>query len=1541
MQIVTKNIYLSYFKKKTKLTIQATLSVIFATTCSMSSMAADIFVATNGSDAQTGTLANPLASIQQALNKAVPGDIIYLREGRYHGYVDFAGINGASGQPITISGYNGERAVIDGSRLLSDIGGTTWEPLTDAGHPNCADHCFKTTIDTNLIDDFDFATDSEDGSKVKGIWQLWFAEDDADGSYKMMIPARWPNYDLSTGHPTKEIEFKKDNRTPIDGSWWDMGATWGFMKNNWVDQKVDGYDSSVLTSKDLGYNLHKLENNSAYQDLADLPAQDQGGNELNFSGGSLVLNYHSETQFSRQIEPDGHSAGSNKITHRSVVDPHDQNAGYFLVEHKNALDQPGEWYFDKETKEVWLWPEDEQNPTGKNIRGKTQSWAMDLNGSKYITLSNLEFFGTTIKCETSCENITIEDSRFFYPSWYPRMLGLHSYKGEENLTKGDKAGSDSGEGSTRLKGSNYLIKNNVFAHSDAMIDMNGSNNCGMRDNHVINNLFHHWSYTGLSQMVIIMNSNCDSTFTRNTMHTNGSKVMAKHGSVDVSWSHVSSFGYFQQDGTAFQCKGGNFEDGASNGTERHHIWAVDALKGLGRWDGNDGVGGIDHHQVAMNVAAHGNIKGDYHTISNNTTVFPHQSSKSMFKISSTTFAEADSEGIIHPDENENSYVYNNLSSGMSSDPHSAMPLLVKQENQVANWNGFGVVSEQPNLDTNIGPFSRGAFTSRSASDTVASRLRDPENFDFRPEATATDIVDKGEPVIIPIVDMNGIAVPKVGAIDSEVNLDDPIAGAKADLGAYEYDIDNSLEYWIPGFRHQYEAAMPVPRNKTDSAKGDADLMWLPAREAVGHIVYLGGNANQLNEECRFEGANAAAEGRNISNLPNIEVGFTHLRNICTPSFLNSNTHYYWRVDTFLADGSVKQGDLWAVNVAIPAIEVTTVIEPIADTFIDAGKPSDIYDNVEGLKICTPDSDSNSNLRIAYFKFDLANIDGSIKKATLRVRRNDQSGTSNDTGAYIVPHNWVSDELDYDKAVELALIPEEGSGDELAFVDKIYQASWGDFDITEGLEPGQTEVAIALKSHPSASCGNKKLIDSIEAEHKANAEIGPELVIISQEEIGDIPPRAVQNLMSLQGLQTVTLTWDITAENDVIGYNIYRRDHHEDEYKFPLNQQPLSLEKTVFTDTSLTVGQSYEYIVRAIDAADQESEDTEITAVSLPDSNNNGISDFWENFYASVTPPDQQDLAFDSDHDDMSDEWEVTFGLDARTDDANGDLDDDGFSNIEEYLAGTNPTVKNAMNPEEPTDPEEPEEPEEPVTVIIDDNENVTSLEDTLVTGNLLDNASSSDGILSVSSYTIDGVIFDVGTTAELTEGQLTINADGNYNFVPKENYNGAVSVVTYTAINGANDIVTSTLTINITPVIDIIDNNENMTTLQDTTLSGNVLDNASSPDGPLSVTSYTVDNVIFDVGSKAELTEGDLTLNADGSFTFIPSVSFNGAVPLISYTIIDGADDTITSTLTIDITPVEPTSPEKTESSGGSFGAGFLLLLIFLRFNKKKFNNHS
>ena len=95
------------------------------------------------------------------------------------------------------------------------------------------------------------------------------------------------------------------------------------------------------------------------------------------------------------------------------------------------------------------------------------------------------------------------------------------------------------------------------------------------------------------------------------------------------------------------------------------------------------------------------------------------------------------------------------------------------------------------------------------------------------------------------------------------------------------------------------------------------------------------------------------------------------------------------------------------------------------------------------------------------------------------------------------------------------------------------------------------------------------------------------------------------------------------------------------------------------------------------------------------------------------------------------------------------------------------------------------------------------------------------------------------------------------------------------------------------------------TTLEDTPVSGSVLTNDSDADGnAVTVTGYTVNSVSYTAGSTATLVEGELVINADGSFTFTPAANYNGPVPVVNYTIVDINGATASSTLSIQVTPV-------------------------------------
>ncbi|XPF93116.1 retention module-containing protein [Colwellia sp. RE-S-Sl-9] len=213
----------------------------------------------------------------------------------------------------------------------------------------------------------------------------------------------------------------------------------------------------------------------------------------------------------------------------------------------------------------------------------------------------------------------------------------------------------------------------------------------------------------------------------------------------------------------------------------------------------------------------------------------------------------------------------------------------------------------------------------------------------------------------------------------------------------------------------------------------------------------------------------------------------------------------------------------------------------------------------------------------------------------------------------------------------------------------------------------------------------------------------------------------------------------------------------------------------------------------------------------------------------------------------------------------------------------------------------------PESDLTDDNEVLTTAEDTDLSGNLLTNAASTDGTPTITEFTVGGNTFTVdplGTTTRLAEGELTINPNGTFTFVPTADYNGPVPEVVYTISDGVNTD-TSTLNIDVTPESDLTDDNEVLTTAEDTDLSGNLLTNAASTDGTPVITEFTVGGNTFTVdplGTTTALTEGELTIHPNGTFTFVPTADYNGPVPEVIYTISDGVN-TDTSTLNIDVTP--------------------------------------
>lgn len=92
-----------------------TLAVIIAVLPVQVAAAINFYVATNGDDANPGTLQQPWRTIQKAANAAVPGAVVYVRGGVYQERVN-VNVSGSAAQGyITFRNYPDEKPVVDGT----------------------------------------------------------------------------------------------------------------------------------------------------------------------------------------------------------------------------------------------------------------------------------------------------------------------------------------------------------------------------------------------------------------------------------------------------------------------------------------------------------------------------------------------------------------------------------------------------------------------------------------------------------------------------------------------------------------------------------------------------------------------------------------------------------------------------------------------------------------------------------------------------------------------------------------------------------------------------------------------------------------------------------------------------------------------------------------------------------------------------------------------------------------------------------------------------------------------------------------------------------------------------------------------------------------------------------------------------------------------------------------------------------------------------------------------------------------------------------
>ncbi len=573
----------------------------------------------------------------------------------------------------------------------------------------------------------------------RDIWQLF-----VDG--KVLNAARWPNAGFLDDPvpPAREAPA---------GSIWDQKGTWG-----------------------------KSSPKSSPGHMIDDPAvNDLAASNLDVTDAVAILNIGSFKTADSVVTK--HAPGTGEFDYdlaplKGQVTIQKPNLAYYYLEGKlEFLDAPGEWFFDRKTRTVYVWTREGTPPDQHEIRGKMQSYAIDLVNCSHITIRGIDFHATTLRVDAS-HHITMDECRFRYPSSSKRMLRVFE---PPAVTRIGRVGEDGPEKSGNV------LRNCEFAYTEGeglIVESHGTlvENC----------LFEYIDATcsrlmGIGNSISMHRSN-DSIFRRNTVRVCGaSETLCTGPRMLVELNRFSQTGYVQNDGSMIHYMQGQ----AVNSITRFN-WLRDSVKSGYRIDGPLDVGntgekgkwiegqkqtkGIIYGNVMWNCSTGLMVKGDYHTVAHNTGV--ECTAKDISLIN------------ILPD---------------GGNRHS-----VGRNNAVGAMDGFR--GNRTRIKYPLPPLCSHNWIGLTEKADVRDLLRDTANLDFRPIADSA-LVDKGSKE-------SGVPWDSIGT---------------PDIGAYEHGAER---YWIAG-RRLPTASTSVPPDGSTTVKPDADLMWLEALDATSHDVYLG------------------------------------------------------------------------------------------------------------------------------------------------------------------------------------------------------------------------------------------------------------------------------------------------------------------------------------------------------------------------------------------------------------------------------------------------------------------------------------------------------------------------------------------------------------------------------------------------------------------------------------------------------------------------------------------------------------------------------
>lgn len=316
--------------------------------------------ADKGSDENSGTnQQDAFKTIQAGMDNAYPGVEIRIAPGIYRETIKPTS-SGTAAEPVTLVSDQGRSTVfIRGSETSGSL---TWTRLmkNSIGLPDIVD------LENIYVADL-------------SSWNLeeaprFIVSTDQDGRIiSRLMPAREPDYRVDTSWKFNEFWWSANGGTTV--------AECDPARN--LNKDCDLSSRSYLTLTDT-------------QD-DNAPAGIEPGNLTSFgnlTGATLVaMDAHHAHYIYRRTIVSSHPK-SGQVTVDSDCNNDDEpglgwGSKYYVENHPALLDQPGEWYFDKDTGMLYLWAPSGQDPALLNLEISRLDTGFDLSNNSYIHLVDL------------------------------------------------------------------------------------------------------------------------------------------------------------------------------------------------------------------------------------------------------------------------------------------------------------------------------------------------------------------------------------------------------------------------------------------------------------------------------------------------------------------------------------------------------------------------------------------------------------------------------------------------------------------------------------------------------------------------------------------------------------------------------------------------------------------------------------------------------------------------------------------------------------------------------------------------------------------------------------------------------------------------------------------------------------------------------------------------------------------------------------------------------------------------------------------------